>query len=110
MMLLFTRRTAPIESVFEKGYKLDYYDQVLEADNHQWLSYVSYGSIRRYIPIATLTSQKSTGDISVNNHVNRDFDVVISNVSDANGVSEVKVPIWTVKNDQDDIIWYDGVK
>lgn len=104
------RMSAPIESVFEKGYKLDYYDQVLEADNHQWLSYVSYGSIRRYIPIATLTSQKSTGDISVNNHVNRDFDVVISNVSDANGVSEVKVPIWTVKNDQDDIIWYDGVK
>ena len=104
------RMSAPIESVFEKGYKLDYYDQVLETDNHQWLSYVSYGSIRRYIPIATLTSQKSTGDISVNNHVNRDFDVVISNVSDANGVSEVKVPIWTVKNDQDDIIWYDGVK
>lgn len=104
------RMSAPIEFVFEKGYKLDYYDQVLETDNHQWLSYVSYGSIRRYIPIATLTSQKSTGDISVNNHVNRDFDVVISNVSDANGVSEVKVPIWTVKNDQDDIIWYDGVK
>lgn len=104
------RMSAPIEFVFEKGYKLDYYDQVLETDNHQWLSYVSYGGIRRYIPIATLTSQKSTGDISVNNHVNRDFDVVISNVSDANGVSEVKVPIWTVKNDQDDIIWYDGVK
>lgn len=104
------RMSAPIEFVFVKGYKLDYYDQVLETDNHQWLSYVSYGGIRRYIPIATLTSQKSTGDISVNNHVNRDFDVVISNVSDANGVSEVKVPIWTVKNDQDDIIWYDGVK
>ncbi len=104
------RMSALIEFVFEKGYKLDYYDQVLETDNHQWLSYVSYGGIRRYIPIATLTSQKSTGDISVNNHVNRDFDVVISNVSDANGVSEVKVPIWTVKNDQDDIIWYDGVK
>lgn len=104
------RMSAPIEFVFEKGYKLDYYDQVLETDNHQCLSYVSYGGIRRYIPIATLTSQKSTGDISVNNHVNRDFDVVISNVSDANGVSEVKVPIWTVKNDQDDIIWYDGVK
>lgn len=104
------RMSAPIEFVFEKGYKLDYYDQVLETDNHQWLSYVSYGGIRRYIPIATLTSQKSTGDISVNNHVNRDFDMVISNVSGANGVSEVKVPIWTVKNDQDDIIWYDGVK
>ncbi|MCO4597115.1 cell wall associated protein [Streptococcus infantarius subsp. infantarius] len=102
--------SAPTEFTFEKGYKLDYYDQVLEADNHQWISYVSYGGVRRYIPIATLTNQKPTGDISVNNHANGDFDVVISNISDDNGVSVVKVPIWAVKNNQDDIIWYDGAK
>lgn len=57
-----------------------------------------------------MTNQKPTGDISVNNHANGDFDVVISNISDANGVSAVKVPIWAVKNNQDDIIWYDGAK
>ncbi len=57
-----------------------------------------------------MTNQKPTGDISVNNHANGDFDVVISNISDANGVSAVKLPIWAVKNNQDDIIWYDGAK
>lgn len=57
-----------------------------------------------------MTNQKPTGDISVNNHANGDFDVVISNISDANGVSAVKLPIRAVKNNQDDIIWYDGAK
>ncbi|MFU1828012.1 GBS Bsp-like repeat-containing protein, partial [Enterococcus faecium] len=31
-------------------------------------------------------------------------------VSDSNGIKAVKVRVWTVKNDQDDIIWYDAVK
>lgn len=34
----------------------------------------------------------------------------MTNVSDPEGVKAVKVPVWTDKNDQDDIIWYDGVK
>ncbi|SDO71651.1 signal peptide-containing protein, YSIRK family [Streptococcus equinus] len=104
------KMSAPTEFTFEKGSKLDLYDQVLEADNHQWISYVSYGGVRRYIPIATLKNQKPTGDVAVKNYSTGDFDVIISNISDAKGVSAVKVPIWTVKNDQDDIIWYDGIK
>ena len=104
------KMSAPTEFTFEKGFKLGYYDKVLEADNHQWISYVSYGGVRRYIPIATLKTQAPTGKVDIQNHANGDFDVIVSDVSDSNGIKAVKVPVWTVKNDQDDIIWYDGVK
>lgn len=104
------KMSAPTEFTFEKGFKLGYYDKVLEADNHQWISYVSYGGVRRYIPIATLKTQAPTGKVDIQNHTNGDFDVVVSDVSDSNGIKAVKVPVWTVKNDQDDIIWYDAVK
>ncbi len=104
------KMSAPTEFTFEKGFKLGYYDKVLEADNHQWISYVSYGGVRRYIPIATLKTQAPTGKVDIQNHTNGDFDVIVSDVSDSNGIKAVKVPVWTVKNDQDDIIWYDAVK
>lgn len=45
------KMSAPTEFTFEKGSKLDLYDQVLEADNHQWISYVSYSGVRRYVLI-----------------------------------------------------------
>ena len=51
-----------------------------------------------------------TGKVDIQNHTNGDFDVIVSDVSDSNGIKAVKVPVWTVKNDQDDIIWYDAVK
>lgn len=45
------KMSAPTEFTFEKGFKLGYYDKVLEADNYQWISYVSYGGLRRYVLI-----------------------------------------------------------
>ena len=36
--------------------------------------------------------------------------MVISNVSDQNGVLGVSVPIWSEKNGQDDIIWYNATR
>ena len=42
----------------EKGYKVNY-DKVLTADNHQWISYVSYSGTRRYVDIATLKTTES---------------------------------------------------
>ena len=41
---------------------------------------------------------------------NGDFSVVISNVSDQNGVVGVSVPIWSERNGQDDIIWYNATR
>ncbi|HEN9127386.1 TPA: SH3 domain-containing protein [Streptococcus agalactiae] len=39
----------------EKGDKINY-DQVLTADGYQWISYKSYSSVRRYIPVKKLTT------------------------------------------------------
>ncbi len=105
--------SATTEFTFDKGETLKLYDKVLEADNHQWISYVSYSGTRRYIPVAPLKAQaeqKVTGKIDVTNQTTTGFDIVVSNIKDTKDISSVKVPVWTDKNDQDDIIWYDGVK
>ena len=105
--------SAETQFTFEKGFKLGYYDKVIEADNYQWISYVSYGGIRRYIPVATLTNTvkpERTGTISIENQASGDFNVIVSGVSDNKSIAAVKVPVWTTKGDQDDIIWYDAIK
>ncbi|MCO4514106.1 cell wall associated protein [Streptococcus infantarius subsp. infantarius] len=38
------------------------------------------------------------------------FDVLVTNISDPKEITSVKVPVWTVKDDQDDIIWYDATR
>ena len=111
------------------------YDKTLVSDNHEWISYISYNGTRRYIavgdatqstPVEVKPSDKTqdtpktdgknvttiTGGVKVTNvnNVGGTFDVIISNVSDTKGVKEVKVPVWTSKDDQDDIVWYDAAK
>ncbi|WP_032674012.1 GBS Bsp-like repeat-containing protein, partial [Streptococcus sobrinus] len=51
-----------------------------------------------------------TGSINIQNQTSDGFDVLITNVSDSKGISAVKVPVWTDKDDQDDILWYDATK
>ena len=101
----------------EKGYKVNY-DKVLTADNHQWISYISYSGTRRYVDIATLKTTESkpqenrvSGDLTISNQTSNGFDVVVTNVS-AGGktVQEVRVPIWSDKNGQDDLTWYHADK
>ncbi|MFS1664331.1 SH3 domain-containing protein, partial [Streptococcus sp. zg-JUN1979] len=106
------KRSAPTEFVFVKGESV-YYDKVLEADGRQWISYISYNGMRRYVDIAVsqqTQNQQPTGHLNVQHNSNGDFTVLVSNVADSNGIKAVKVPVWTSKNDQDEIIWYDGVK
>ncbi|EHI74428.1 surface antigen [Streptococcus criceti] len=108
------RAAAKTEFTFTKGEGVNY-DKELKADGYKWISYVSYSGIRRYVMLDKLSNSqpsesKLTGQISVENQTNQGFDVRISNVSDSKGILAVKVPIWTDRNDQDDIIWYDGVK
>lgn len=38
------------------------------------------------------------------------FDVLVSNVSSPSGVKEVKLPVWSEENGQDDIKWYSAKK
>ena len=101
----------------EKGYKVNY-DKVLTADNHQWISYISYSGTRRYVDIATLKSTESkpqenrvSGNLTINNQTSNGFDVVVTNVSGGGKeVKEVRVPIWSDKDGQDDLTWYHADK
>ena len=107
--------TAKTEFTFARGERIRY-DKVLDADHHQWISYVSYSGTRRYIPIATLTNEEApkpvqvTGTIHIENKTSQGFDVVVTNVSSTKGVKTVKLPIWSSQGGQDDIIWYDAAK
>ena len=101
----------------EKGYKVNY-DKVLTADNHQWISYISYSGTRRYVDIATLKTTESKpqenrvfGNLTINNQTSNGFDVVVTNVSGGGKtVQEVRVPIWSDKDGQDDLTWYHADK
>ena len=101
----------------EKGYKVNY-DKVLTVDNHQWISYISYSGTRRYVDIATLKTTESkpqenrvSGDLTISNQTSNGFDVVVTNVSGGGKeVKEVRVPIWSDKNGQDDLTWYHADK
>ena len=107
--------TARTEFTFARGERIRY-DKVLDADHHQWISYVSYSGTRRYIPIATLTNEEApkpvqvTGTIHIENKTSQGFDVVVTNVSSTKGVKTVKLPIWSSQGGQDDVIWYDAAK
>ena len=107
--------TARTEFTFARGERIRY-DKVLDADHHQWISYVSYSGTRRYIPIATLTNEEApkpvqvTGTIHIENKTSQGFDVVVTDVSSIKGVKTVKLPVWSSQGGQDDVIWYDAVK
>ncbi|MGT2809641.1 GBS Bsp-like repeat-containing protein [Streptococcus intermedius] len=55
---------------------------------------------------------KPQGQITIqnNNPHTGTFDVIVSNVSNPYGVREVKLPIWSSVNGQDDIIWYTAAR
>ncbi|WNY50605.1 SH3 domain-containing protein [Streptococcus sp. 29887] len=51
--------TAPTQFTFEKGDKVNY-DKTLEADGHQWISYLSYSGTRRYVDLGQVASSAAT--------------------------------------------------
>ncbi|MFA9414022.1 SH3 domain-containing protein [Streptococcus sp. E29BA] len=92
---------------YEVGEKANY-DKLVESDQKLWISYLNYKGSRSYVAIRDLAPVITTGTINVQNKNNQtgDFDVLITNVNHSQGIKEVKVPIWSDKNGQDDIIWY----
>ena len=69
---------------------------------------------RHYVTetIVDVKHNKPVGTISVVNN-NKDtgtFDVIISDVYSSKGVRTVQVPIWSEKDGQDDIIWYEATR
>ena len=71
---------------------------------------------RTYITETTATVPQSTesqvtGKLTINNQTSNGFDVVVTNVSGGGKeVKEVRVPIWSDKNGQDDLTWYHADK
>ena len=68
---------------------------------------------RTYITETTATVPESqvTGELTINNQTANGFDVVVTNVSGGGKtVQEVRVPIWSDKNGQDDLTWYHADK
>ncbi|HFU4218396.1 TPA: SH3 domain-containing protein [Streptococcus suis] len=120
------KTTAPTQFTFEKGDKVNY-DKVIKADNHQWISYVSYSGTRRYVdlgqiigstavnkvtekPVEAPKAAQPTGQLTIQNQTATSFEVEVSNVSNSKGIKAIKVPVWADQNGQNDIIWYDAVK
>ncbi|HFI0343070.1 TPA: SH3 domain-containing protein [Streptococcus suis] len=118
--------SAPTQFTFEKGDKVNY-DKVIQADNHQWISYVSFSGTRRYVDLGQITGStvvnkvtekpveapkaaQPTGQLTIQNQTATSFEVEVSNVSDSKGIKAIKVPVWADQNGQNDIIWYDAVK
>ena len=57
------------------------------------------------------TETQVTGKLTINNQTSNGFDVVVTNVSGGGKeVKEVRVPIWSDKNGQDDLTWYHADK
>ena len=60
---------------------------------------------------ATVPESQVTGRLTINNQTSNGFDVVVTNVSGGGKtVQEVRVPIWSDKNGQDDLTWYHADK
>ncbi|UUM61801.1 SH3 domain-containing protein [Streptococcus suis] len=57
------KMTSPDVAFYNKGMKVNY-DKVITADNHQWLSYISFSGGRSYIPVAKLTDKADKPAVS----------------------------------------------
>lgn len=106
--------SAPELAYYDAGNAVNY-DKTLQADGHEWISYLSYSGARRYIPVRKLVTEvtpivKGTINVQNKNDQAGTFDVVISNVSSNAGLKEITIPIWSVKDGQDDMVWYKADK
>ena len=78
--------------------------QVIYVDNSGQSQLITEGS--------TEVTRKTSGTLSIENN-NKDtgtFDVIIKDVYSPKGVRMVQVPIWSAKDGQDDIRWYEAAR
>ena len=78
--------------------------QVIYVDNSGQSQLITEGS--------TEVTRKTSGTLSIENN-NKDtgtFDVIIKDVYSPKGVRTVQVPIWSDKDGQDDIRWYEAAR
>ncbi|MGT2641349.1 GBS Bsp-like repeat-containing protein, partial [Streptococcus sinensis] len=82
----------------------------LLAGKHVFDQSIDYSG--RFTAKSALAKQPLTGTISIqnNNPKTGTFDVIVSKVSAPHGIQEIKLPIWSTENGQDDIVWYTAAK
>jgi len=78
--------------------------QVIYVDNSGQSQLITEGS--------TEVTRKTSGTLSIenNNKETGTFDVIIKDVYSPKGVRTVQVPIWSAKDGQDDIRWYEAAR
>ena len=78
--------------------------QVIYVDNSGQSQLITEGS--------TEVTRKTSGTLSIenNNKETGTFDVIIKDVYSPKGVRTVQVPIWSAKDGQDDIRWYEATR
>ncbi|HGA0838144.1 TPA: SH3 domain-containing protein [Streptococcus agalactiae] len=116
---------SPTQFTLDKGDRI-FYDQILTIEGNQWLSYKSFNGVRRFVLLGKASSVEKTEDkekvspqpqaritktgrLTISNETTTDFDILITNIKDDNGIAAVKVPVWTEQGGQDDIKWYTAV-
>lgn len=106
--------SSPNQATYGIGASVNY-DQVLESDNHVWLSYINYSGSRSYVAIKPLEpaakpspEQVSRGQLQVQNQNPQtgDFDVLITDVYHVAGSRDVQIAVWSDKDGQDDLLVY----
>lgn len=104
--------SSPDLAFYDSGNSVNY-DKTFVADNHEWISYLTYSGSRRYIAINRVSTPEKPevkGNISIHNTEANSFDVIISNISSNVGLKDVQVPVWSETDGQDDLIWYKAVR
>ena len=89
------KMSSPELAYYDAGQTVTY-DRKLEADDHQWISYLSFAGNRRYIAIGVTKTKaplKGTLTIQNNNAQTGTFDVIVSDVSSPYGVKELSMQI-----------------
>lgn len=95
---------APSQHKYDKG---DYHIHLYFKDTKGKLTGVKQTKTRvnwtKATPHATVSIENVNQTIGT-------FDVVVSNLYTPYGVEKIQVPVWSDKDGQDDIIWYDALK
>lgn len=92
------------------------YDSVLEADGHQWISYISYSGARRYIAINALATAPTATNNNTVPKTTVEAKLTVNGISitiDTNQVKDktkILYAVWSDVDGQDDLKWYTADK